>query len=371
MTGMAQPVFVHVGLMKSGTTYLQHTLRANGEEVLRQGVGIVPQKRSVSFRMALDLRGLAGPGTGRRKGGGSFRRLPRKLARAEGERLLFTEEVLSGCSPEQVAVFGETLGDREVHVVFTIRDIARSIPSMWQQSVKGGRSHTYDDYVGSVIRRKGKGATHFWTSQDAVALLERWTAIAPPERIHVVVVPHAGAPRDLLLERFCSVLGLDASLLTNAPKRTNDSLGRAQVELLRRINEGLSEDARRSDLHGEVVKRPFALGILAQQPGEKILLSKQYADWCHEHATTAIAAIRAAGYRVVGDLDELLPDESVYATDLPPVAEAAVAESAVDGLVALMEERVASRVAEIEERAAARAERRRAARSGQGGGRKA
>lgn len=369
---MAAPLFLHVGMMKSGTTYLQHTLRANAEEVLRQGVSIVPPKRHLSFRMALDLRGQVGPGTQRRRGAGSLKRLPKKLAEAPGERLLFSEEVLAGATAEQVVRFGELLGDRDVHVVVTVRDVARAIPSMWQQNIKGGRSVPYETYVESVTRREGRGAQLFWPAQDALAVLERWSALATPERTHVVVVPHSGSPRHLLLERFCSVLGVDAAALTNEPRRVNDSLGRAQAELMRRVNERLSSDALRNDIHGEIIKRPFAVGILGQQEGERILLPARFAEWCREQAAATAASIRAAGYQVVGSLDELMPDEAVFADQEPPADEAAISAAAVDALVTLFETQVAERQAQLEQRRAARADRRRAERpAGRPAGRQA
>ncbi len=52
----------------------------------------------------------------------------------------------------------------------------------------------------------------------------------------MVTVPPPGSEPELLLRRFCEVVGVDASRLDREVGRLNESVGRTQAELLSRVN---------------------------------------------------------------------------------------------------------------------------------------
>lgn len=329
-------VFLHIGLKKTGTSYLQSVLRANRDTLRSQGLDLVPPSQPASHRLTLDLRRDGGPAPG-----GPLARLPRQLDQAAGPRLLITEETFAGLRDDQVARLGAALGGRDPHLVLTVRDIARTIPSAWQQAVKGGRGFRYPTFVESVVRRSGPGSQGFWTAYDVPALLQTWETLVPRDRMHVVLVPPPGAPRELLLQRFCAVVGVDPGSLAVPAVRANESLGRAQAELLRRINRKLSETAKQRAVHGAVLKRGFALGVLAPQGGERILVPAEHAPWCRQHAKEVAAFLAGGGYHLVGDPAELMPDESAFAEGDVEVADQEVSAAAVAALAELLERQMA------------------------------
>ena len=49
----------------------------------------------------------------------------------------------------------------------------------------------------------------FWRVQSLPDVLSRWSKGLPPENVHLVTVPQAGAPRDLLWQRYCQAFGID------------------------------------------------------------------------------------------------------------------------------------------------------------------
>jgi hypothetical protein len=182
--------------------------------------------------------------------------------------------------------------------------------------------------------------------------------LVPPERIHVVTVPQPGGDPQLLLKRFCQVVEVDpGSLTVDAPPR-NDSLGHVQAELLRRVNEALDPELRRRDVHGPVAKRYFAGQILRQQQGAPAKLHVRHRQWCDDLARGYVADLRAAGFDVVGDLDELLPAATSYTQDDVPVDDTLVARAATDALAAILTK-------EADRREAARARRAEQARAQQ------
>lgn len=336
------PVHLHVGLMKTGTSYLQNLLRANTATLERQGLSLVPDNQVQAHRIAMDLRGLTDARAGLPAAAGALDRLRDDLDGAPGDRCLLTEETLGRASREEVARLGEVLGGREAHLVVTVRDIARTIPSAWQQAVKGGRGYRYEAYVEQLVAHDGPRAAGFWAAYDVPTMLARWDALMPPDRVHVVVLPPPGAAPTVLLERFCSVLGIDPSTLELPAVRGNESLGRAQAEVLRRMNRRLSDAAKRRDFHGAVVKRGFALGVLAPQGGDRILLPAQHASWAADYAAGLGEALTAGGYDVVGDVAELAPVAASFDDAVRRVGDDEVADAAVQALVDLIEEQAAT-----------------------------
>ncbi|MFD2395793.1 hypothetical protein ACFSVJ_01080 [Prauserella oleivorans] len=129
-----------------------------------------------------------------------------------------------------------------------------------------------------------------------------------------------GARPGLLWERFASLLGLDpARYSTDVPHYGNFSLGYAETELLRRVNQALDDDFPWLHYAGSVKDR-FAATVLAGRSGRThIPLPKQDAGWVRDTAERHIAEVTAAGVDVVGDLAELLPADPP--ADPPETAE--------------------------------------------------
>lgn len=349
------PVYLHIGLKKTGTSYLQSLYRANSEALEAQGLSMVPSNQVLSRQLVRALKGQLEAGIDGPRARRALKRLPGELAEAPGDRILITDEVFGGCSPEQVARLGDLLGGREAHVLLTVRDIARTIPSAWQQTIKGGSRMSYERFVEAVVARDGEAASAFWHAYDVPVLLERWHGLVAPERINLVVLPPPGGAPTVLLDRFSGVLGIDPASLTPERVRANESIGRPQAELLRRINGLLSDRTMRRDVHGAVLKRGFAIGVLAPQQGERIPMPLAHRDWCEQHADATIATLKARGYAVAGDLEELRPPASAFADELDEIPEADVTEAALRALAAVLDEQ-ADRFREHREanRAAAR-----------------
>jgi hypothetical protein len=264
-----QQCFVHIGLQKTGTSYLQSIMWQSRDALRQQGLVMVPGSKAETFTLMLALRGRLREGVDPQSAYDAPARLRDLVAGESAPRLLLTEESIAPATVEQVRVLAENLPGVEVHVVLTVRDLARAIPSVWQQKITGSGRQPLDAYLEDVVGRSRR-ARSFWASQDLPAVLERWSVIAPPERIHVVTVPPSGTPPEVLLERFCSVIGVDPAALDREVPRANESLGQVQAELLRRVNV-----ARRPALapgglpgHREDVPLPQAAGLPGWRPRE-------------------------------------------------------------------------------------------------------
>lgn len=300
---MTRRCFLHVGSPKTGTSYLQNVLWQSRTALADQGVRL-PLKRNDHFFLTLHLREVYDAESDPARAADVLERLDAALARAEGD-VLITHELLSVVSQEQADAFLARLSDFEVHVVVTTRSLDRQLPSEWQQFVKTRHTGTYAAFLRDVRSDPGH---RFWSGQDFAAVAETWGGSLPPERVHVVTVPPSGAAPDELLRRFCSIIDVDASALDADVARDNASIGYEQAELLRRVNRTLGKRLRANrSAYARTVKFWYAEQVLARQSGQRLVLPTSEREWCERASREQVERLAAAGYHVVGDLDDLLP----------------------------------------------------------------
>lgn len=337
-------VYVHVGAPKTGTTYIQGILWQNRAALLSEGVLYpVPPAYAAHFLPAQDLLDTRFQGFADPQVPGSWDRVVEQ-ARKWNDRVVVSHELLSLAAPKHVERAMETFGFAEVHVIFTARDLVRQIPAAWQEDLKNRGTIGFDDFVQALQDpehgRHSPGTRSFWRMQDATDVLGRWGQHLPPERVHVVTVPHQAAPGDGLWERFAGLVGLDAERYDTEVSGTNPSLGVAEANLLRRINVAL--DGRVGwPVYHRLVKNYLAQKVLAARSDQtRIELPPEESSWAAKASQEIVDGLRAAGYHVVGDLDELLPAPPHAADERPRHPEDAtdpeMLDAAVDAIAGLV-----------------------------------
>ncbi len=331
---MPRVVYLHIGAPKTGTTYIQDRLELNGPVLRRHGihfpVGPLGLRAShTHFRAALDLLGAdwGGP-SGHAEG--QWEALMKRVRRLDGTVIL-SHEILAGATPGQISRAMADLAGSEVHVVYSARDLARQIPAAWQESIKQGRRWSYKSYLRKLQARPDLS---FWKAQGLPDVLSRWSAGLTPERVHLVTVPSAGSPPELLWERVRGVFGIEPEWVSQDSVRVNPSMGVAETALVRRLNKRL----RRSDLtkedHRLLVKEMLVQRNLANRVNtRRASLPPRLYPWAQGVVDEWIEWVEGAGIDVVGDLRELRPvqpdpDERWVNPDRPgskPMADAALA----------------------------------------------
>lgn len=304
-------VFVHVGAPKTGTTYLQNVLWKNRDELSADGLCYPLQSPMEHLAAALDLRQMPWAGKHNPAREGAWERVAARVRAWTGPVAVISNELLGGVTDKQARQAVESLQPAEVHVVFTARDLARQLPSDWQEHLKHRHTVTFEKFVDDLIER-GIDAPRpfgemFWGLHDAVRVLGNWSAALPPERIHLVTVPHPGAPKGLLWQRFATLLGVDPARYDTEITGSNTSIGQAEAEFLRRLNLVLGKQ-RLGERYDPLVRVGLAEGILARRPDQRrIMLGQDRHEWVRRRSEEIIQGVRAGGYDVIGDLDELLP----------------------------------------------------------------
>ena len=301
-------VFLHVGVPKSGTSFLQATLRANAERLDQQGVWYPTAQHKGLFHAALELTGNhPGWGVPQQRVDGSWAGLCREAGRRGGTSV-FSNELFSNVEAGAVPTALAHLDGVEVHLVVTARDLARQLPAEWQEGVKHGRGLRFDEFLARVLDpdRAHSHATKFWRHQDLADILDRWGRHLSPERVHVVTCPPPGAPRDLLWKRFSSVVGIDPSATTLPEVGANTSLGVTAVDVLARVNRRLRHGDAPPHLR-RTVKQVLVNEALRSDGSERVGTPAALVPRLEEITAEWVRRIDAAGYDVVGDLDDLTP----------------------------------------------------------------
>lgn len=327
-----QRLVLHVGAMKSGTTFIQSRLFAHRDLLQERGIR-VPGRRRRSQVLAVQqlLRG----------GGPMWDKHAAAVSRHEGTSVI-SMELLGPTSEDVVAALRDSV-DAEVEVVITARDLNRSIPAMWQETVQNGRCWGWRHYVAGARAdrpsvRQGASMTEpgraFWIQQDLVRMARTWASVFGPERVTVVTVPPPGAPAELLWSRFASVVGPELDGFTSAPD-PNESLGAASASAMRRVNELLDAEGLPFPQGHQLRKRLLTKQVLAARKAAEPAIGLAVEPWVVEEAEAQCAGLTDLGVRLVGDWADLTPVD-VAGIDPETLDEREIGEAALAGLAGLL-----------------------------------
>lgn len=327
-------LLLHVGPQKTGTTAIQSSLAASRAVLREQGI-VYPGRFTHNGRAAL-------AGMGRRWGnwkGSKGARAPRadwdallaELGSAPGRTVVSSE--FFGEAPVEVAnQVVDDLGRERVHVVVTLRSLARVLPSSWQQFLKSGHDFGYEQWLDDVLANPPESTLTkaFWQRQDHGALVQRWVSVVGRDRVTVLVLDDDD--RNLLFSSFEALLGVEQGTLRRPPgDRANRSLSAVECDVLRRIN----VEADRANVpwraYTSVVRYgAFARMIRAREPAadEPRIVTPAWAyDRAAELGAAAVQQIRSEGVEVIGELATLTerpaaPDPEDRALAMPSEAAA-------------------------------------------------
>lgn len=327
---MAQRVVLHVGAMKSGTSYVQRLLLANRDHLADRGVLFPGRSWRDQVRAVSDL-------VGRRRvvsapPDQAWDSLVRELGAWPGTGIV-SMEFLGPAGPDKIERAVSSFAPGTVEVVLTARDLARTVPAMWQETLKNGRTMAFDDYVATIARGDEEQlARNFWREQALARIGRRWSEAVGPERTTLVTLPPPGADPGELWLRFARAAGIEATDVAEPPP-ANESLGAASTEVLRRLNL-LLEDLDFGD-YAPVVKHQLAQQVLGPRRREESAVGFEPPEWLLERSAAMVTRLGRLGVRLEGDLGDLTP-VSVPGVDPTAVAADERLDAAVAALAGLV-----------------------------------
>jgi hypothetical protein len=299
---------LHIGPHKSGTTALQgafHLARARLAEhgVFYAGADRSPVRATLAVTGRPAMLGEASPDIA------LWDRLVQAVSEAGDQRVVISCEFFDDANDEVARRVVADLGGPQVHVVATLRPLARVMPSQWQQYLQNGLRTPYLEWLDGMLRKPpyDQPTPTFWQRHRHDKLIARWAAAAGVPNVTVIVVD--GSDRLALLRTFESLLGLPAGFLVPEDEMVvNRSLTLAEAEVVRQLN----EEFKRQEWPGSSYAKFMRYGAVRQMkarrplPGEPQIAAPAWAlDRMAEISAEMTGNIAALGVRVIGDLSAL------------------------------------------------------------------
>jgi hypothetical protein len=348
-------VFLHIGAMKTGTSYVQEILRQHKPALAEDGI-LFPGAHGWSDQVLAikEILGLHISPEIAHRADGAWDRLRDEVLHYDGRASIVSMEFMSFARRELAMKIVNSLKSAELHVIMTVRDASRVIPAQWQESSQNRGVASWQEYAAAVLAGEDRDNPAWRAFQRALnipRILRAWSKTVPPERFHVVLVPAPGSSTDQLWHRFASVIGVDAERFPPVDGPRNVSLGYPSADLMRRINAHLGD--LEQSVYGRTVKRHLCKRILAARTHEpRMSMNRQLGEFSLDWNRTMANAIARHRCHVIGELTDLdvgpTTVESLQPPDPKHVLEAAA--DAVNGMQKLIRQRAVRTTPEMEAR---------------------
>ena len=298
---------LHIGPHKTGTTAIQGAFDLARARLAAHGVVYAGAERQ-PLLAALAVTGQPALLGGLQPDIADWKKLARDVRGAGAQRAVVSSEFLAGADDAAASRIIEDLGGEQVHVVVTLRPLARILPSQWQQYLQNGYCMPYLEWLGGILSKLPDTPTPgFWRRHRHDELVSRWATAAGTGNLTVIVVDDSD--RLMLLRTFESLLGLPNGFLVLEDGVTNRSLTLAEAEVVRLLN----KEFRRQKWPDRSYARFMRYGAIEQMkagrqpsPGEARIVTPAWAlERAAEIGAEMARNIRALGVRVVGDLSAL------------------------------------------------------------------
>lgn len=347
---MAARIILHIGVQKSGTTFLQHVLQANADALVKAGVRypVSPDwargKRTVANHewASYGLLGTEFPWVSQDRASeetSSWQTLLDDVKSRPGTALL-SAEALSVIRTPAIHRLLDALGADEVEVVITARSLGWALPSLWQQHIRNGRSVSFERYLTGLAAERERGrdhietdrSAHLWRAFHLGGLAQRWSN-AGATRVSVVTTP--GKPPHLLWQRFAEAIGLPsfAEPPTMPTDRAHTGLTAPETLVLSSMNAAIRQTSwsgQNADLIRQAVTARFQSRA---KRGNKVAAPPEWQARLAEWAEDDLATLQNTPAHIVGDLEDLRYDPSTE-TAAPPTPEE-IAQAGAEAALAL------------------------------------
>ena len=230
---------VHVGQMKSGTTYVQEILSKNRGKLLEQK--IVYPMRWLNQQPA--VYGICGSSIPWVKDKKPYLAKAENLrdeisnAKSKGYDVLLSAEALSSCGKKGIEEFLSFIGGAD-KAIFSVRSLHKTLPSAWQQTLKTGNFKSilefYQQMEDTWPAKRGR-----WRTYAYGASAQRWSEFLSTE---AYVVPNKIVDVNEPWNLFCQASGIKTKEGFVYPeKEENMSFSRQSSYVIRALSKAANK----------------------------------------------------------------------------------------------------------------------------------
>lgn len=327
---------LHIGPPKTGTTYIQGAFHANRRAVAEQGVLYAGPTRQPTSAVQAVL-GTANPGTGEVPPMRRWHGLVNEVRRAKQARVVISSEFLADAAPDAIRTIIRDLDPDRVHVLVTLRPLARIIPSQWQQFIQSGGRKPFDEWLDAIFNDPSKVTPTFWRRHRHDALVARWADVVGPERVTVVALDDED--HGMVTRVFEDLVGLRPGTLVPDEDLSNRSMTMPEIEVVRAFNQRYFAEGLSRPLHTQVMRFGAASYMKARPAatGEPRVEAPHWAlVRAGELAREMVDAIAESGVRIIGDPRSLTVVPTTRAGDGPRPPSAVAPDTAATAVMGVL-----------------------------------
>ncbi|WP_405917145.1 hypothetical protein [Streptomyces sp. NBC_00728] len=296
---------LHIGPHKTGTTSIQGALFAAKDAMAAHGVDFPAHSRH-PMEAALAVCARPGMMGDVRPAERHWQRLVDAVRATGGRTSLISSEFFADAPDDRtIRRIADALGRERVHVLVTLRPLAKIMPSQWQQYVQNGLRMGYEDWLDHMLRRAPyeKPNPSFWRRHRHDRLVERWSRVVGAGNTTVVVADDRD--RSGLMRTFEALLGLPGGLLAEVPDTANRSLTLAETEMLRMLNVEFRGNGLPDEIYSKLVRNgavPRMKNSCRPAPDDVPISTPVWAlEAAADIGAEMAGRIGAMGVRVLGD----------------------------------------------------------------------
>lgn len=303
-------VLLHIGVHKTGTTAVQSALmtcrpfldtwkvRYPGITRAQHKIAVAGANRSLGWKD----RGAFAPQPKK------WKKFLREAREYDGITVL-SSEFLAESNVDTITNMINDLGPDRVHVVVTLRNLAKIMPSAWQQFLKGGYTFGYEEWLGNILTdgKRDANAKLFWARHQHDEVVQRWSSVVGSNQMSVVVVDES--VREGIFWDFEEMLGLPKNtLVEHQGSESNRSMTIAETEFLRKINEEIAPTMQWPE-YRMLIRRGLIKGMVETRTPEPDEAKLPTPQWALDRAAAISApmcdAIEASGVHIRGNMEVL------------------------------------------------------------------
>lgn len=302
---------IHPGFHKSGTTALQESFAGNRDRLVEFGILYPSVGTKTHHRLAWAL--TQKPWGWSKRGG---ERTPEKLwhqmaARISASSLdtaLLSSEFFAELDGEKIRKIRSDIKGREVKVLFTLRPLAKLLPSSYQQYLKYGIKVEYEEWLHAILDKPGESkiSPTFWQRHSHGKVIARWVDTFGASNVTVLIVNEA-QPK-FLFDEVNKYFDLPHETLQAQETGSNRSLTMEEISLLLEINRQFPKD-RVWDEYEIFIRAGYIRELtdhVPPAPDKARLLTPEWAvAKANEIGGQIKEEILSQGVTVIGDIESL------------------------------------------------------------------
>jgi hypothetical protein len=241
---------------------------------------------------------------------------------AKEETVILSSEFFSEIDGERIRKIRSEIKGRDIQILFTLRPLAKLLPSSYQQYLKYGITIEYEDWLHAILDKPGesKVSPTFWKRHSHGKVVARWVDIFGKSNVTLLIVNEAQPT--FLFDEINKFLNLPTGSLNAAPSGSNRSLTMEEISLLLELNRQFPKE-RVWDEYEVFVRAGYIRHLTDHVPpaaDKARLLTPQWAvDKANELGKVIQKELLGTGVKIIGDVDSLgnsvVPIGTSYYTD--------------------------------------------------------